>query len=282
VTMATMTACWICEQPTVPDAALAPLPFVRCTACGFVFRPELADTLAAVYEGGDYEDVRGDLYATPEEIADRDRDAQVRLALVRAHAAASGDLLDVGAAGGNFTAAAARAGYRARGVEPVPSFATFAREVAGADVADGTLEDLDLPEGSLDVVTMWHVLEHIPRPVGELARIRGALRPGGTLVIEVPNAGGLAARSDGTAWGSLEPDVHVNQFAPSTLRGALERAGLTVELVDTVPVTPYLTAAARRSPAHVSSRAKVALLARAPRAHHPDAHELLRAIARRP
>jgi SAM-dependent methyltransferase len=272
--------CWICDAPTAPDRALAPLPFVRCTACGFVFRPELADSVHEVYEGGGYQDVRGGHYATPEEIAARDGDARVRLAFLREHAPAGGELLDVGAAGGNFTAAAARGGFRARGVEPVPAFARFARDVSGADVADGTLEDLDLPAASLDVVTMWHVLEHIPRPVGELRRIREALRPGGALVVEVPNAGGVAARADGASWGSLEPDVHVNQFAPSTLRGALERAGLEVALVDTVPITPYLPPAARRSPAHVSSRLKVALLGRAPRAHHPSAHELLRAVAR--
>jgi SAM-dependent methyltransferase len=273
-------ACWICEGATAPDAALAPLPFVRCTACGFVFRPELAEHAHEVYEGGDYEDVRGAHYAGAAETADRDRDAQVRLAFVAEHAGApGGDLLDVGAAGGNFTAAAARAGYRARGVEPVPAFAAFARDTTGADVSDGTLEDLDLPPGSLDVVTMWHVLEHIPRPVGELRRIRAALRSGGLLTIEVPNAGGVAARSDGKAWGSLEPDVHVNQFAPATLRLALEQAGFRVGLIDTVPVTPYLPATGRRSPAHVSSRLKVALLGRAPRAHHPSAHELLRAIA---
>jgi SAM-dependent methyltransferase len=274
-------SCWICDAATAPDAALAPLPFVRCTACGFVFRPELADSVHEVYESGEYEGVRGEHYATPAEIAARDSDARVRLAFVGEHAPARGALLDVGAAGGNFTVAAARAGFAARGVEPVPAFARFARDVAGADVAEGTLEDLDLPDESLDVVTMWHVLEHIPRPVGELARIRAALRPGGVLAIEVPNAGGVAARSDGTAWGSLEPDVHVNQFAPATLRAALDRAGLRVELIDTVPITPYLPPAMRRSPAHLSSRAKVALLGRAPRAHHPSAHELLRAIARR-
>jgi 2-polyprenyl-3-methyl-5-hydroxy-6-metoxy-1,4-benzoquinol methylase len=277
----TTPSCWVCSGATAPDDALAPLPFVRCRSCDFVFRPDLAETVHDVYEQGDYEDTHSALYATAEDRRGRDSDAQVRLALVREHAT-SGDLLDVGAAGGNFVAAAAAGGFRARGVEPVPAFARFAREVSGAEVAQGTLEELELPPASLDVVTMWHVLEHIPRPVEELQRVCAALRPGGVLAVEVPNAGGAAARSDGRRWASLEPDVHVNQFAPATLRLALERAGFTVVLTDTIPITPYLPRARRVDPRHVISRMKVAVVGRAPRVHHPSAHELLRAVARVP
>lgn len=273
------TPCWICEAPTETATALAPHPFVRCTACGFVFRPDVASSVHDVYEGGAYDDVRGEMYATPDEQAARDGDARVRLALVRRHAT-GGDLLDVGAAGGNFVAVAAEGGFRARGVEPTPRFAAVA-QARGAEVLQGTLEELDLPPASLDVVTMWHVLEHIPHPVEELRRVRAALRPGGVLAIEVPNAGGVAARLQGAGWPSLEPDVHVNQFAPATLRLALERAGLTVDSVDTVPITPYLpTARERLAPGHLAARAKVALRAGALRERHPSAHELLRAIAR--
>jgi SAM-dependent methyltransferase len=272
-------SCWICAEPTDPDRTLAPLTFRRCDGCGFVFRPDLADSVRAVYEDAVYDETHGEVYTSAADLKARDSDARVRLELVREHVR-SGDLLDVGASGGNFVAAAARAGFRARGVEPTPTFARVAREVVGADVVDGTLEELELPQQSLDVVTMWHVLEHIPRPVDELRRVRAALRPGGVLAIEVPNAGGWAAGREGSSWGSLEPDVHVNQFAPDTLRGALERAGFEVVLIDTVPITPYLPRLRRFAPRHLAARAKVALLAGAPRAHDPLAHELLRAVAR--
>lgn len=272
------TLCWLCEASTSPSQALAPLPFRSCDSCGFVFRPDLAATARDVYEESGYEQTHGDLYTSPRYLSARDSDAAVRLAFLIGHVR-DGDLLDVGASAGNFTAAAARAGFTARGVEPTPGFARAAREVVGADVATGTLEDLDLPERSLDVVTMWHVLEHIPHPTRELRRVRAALRPTGVLAIEVPNVGGVAAHADGRDWGSLEPDVHVNQFAPDTLRLALTQAGFAIELIETVPITPYLPGWRRLDPRHLAARAKVAVRGGALRARHPSAHELLRAIA---
>ncbi|HEX2160329.1 MAG TPA: class I SAM-dependent methyltransferase [Thermoleophilaceae bacterium] len=276
--MTAAPTCWLCDAPTSPCAALAPLPFRSCERCGFVFRPDLSETARAIYEDSAYEGTHGEIYTSPEYMRARDSDAAVRLRFLRGHAQ-GGDLLDVGASAGNFTAAAARAGFRARGVEPTPGFARVARELLGTDVATGTIEDLDLPERSLDVVTMWHVLEHIPHPTRELRRIRAALRPSGVLAIEVPNAGGVAARTDGTAWGSLEPDVHVNQFAPETLRLALERAGFAIAVIETVPITPYLPPRRRLAPRHLAARAKAALRAGGLRGRHPHAHELLRAVA---
>ncbi len=272
------TTCWLCGGPTDPSVELAPLPFRSCRACGFVFRPDLAETARSIYEQEAYVDTHGEIYTSPDYLRERDSDAAVRLRFLLDHAD-RGDLLDVGASAGNFTAAAGRAGFDARGVEPTPDFARTAREVVGADVTQGTLEDLDLPIDSLDVVTMWHVLEHIPHPTRELARIRSALRPTGVLAVEVPNAGGVAARTDGPDWGSLEPDVHVNQFAPDTLALALTNAGFSIEVLETVAITPYLPAARRLDPRHLAARVKTARVAGAVRARHPSAHELLRAIA---
>lgn len=271
-------SCWLCDAPTGPCEALAPLPFQACERCGFVFRPDLAESARTIYEQSAYESSHGELYTSPAYMRARDSDAAVRLSFLGSHTE-RGDLLDVGASAGNFTAAATRAGFHARGVEPTPGFARVAREVVGADVVTGTLEDLELPERSLDVVTMWHVLEHIPHPTRELRRIREALRPTGVLAIEVPNAGGVAAQADGTGWGSLEPEVHVNQFAPRTLTLALGEAGYAITLIETVPITPYLAWPRRLAPRHLAGRAKAAVRAGAFRARHPTAHELLRAVA---
>ena len=169
-----MTACWICGRGAAPDPTLGELGFARCGGCGFVFRPELAGAARRTYETGAYEEVRGAHY-TEAEVAARRRDARVRLAFLAPHAP-GGRLLDVGAAGGAFVAEARDAGYDARGIEPTPAFAAHARERLGVDVAEGTLEDARLRPGSLDAVTMWHVLEHVPRPVEQLRRVREALR----------------------------------------------------------------------------------------------------------
>ena len=204
----------------------------------------------------------------------------MRLRWLARHAP-GGRLLDVGAAGGAFVLEAERAGYAAWGVEPTPAFAKRARGRLGLDVRTGTLEDLALEPGSLDVVTMWHVLEHVPAPLDALAHVHAALRPGGTLALEVPNFGSAVARRTGAAWGSLQPDVHVNQFSARALRALVERAGFAVAEVSTIPITPYLPPLRRLAPRHLAARAKAARWLRTPRGVHADGHELLRLAARR-
>lgn len=267
--------CRLCGSPAEGCAELAPLPFARCRQCGFVFR-EHAE-VREVYEGGCYGDAGGERYVAEDEA--RRRDARVRLRWLRP-TATEGNLLDVGAAGGAFVAEATSAGFKAWGIEPTPAFARHARDTLGVDVRTGTLEGTELPPASLDVITMWHVLEHLPEPVAQLRRLGAALRPGGCVAIEVPNYGSAVARKMGRAWTSLEPDVHVSQLTPETLREALERSALEPMRVETVPITPYLTPRRRLDPRHLAGRAKAAVWLRSLRGRHPHGHELLRAVAR--
>jgi SAM-dependent methyltransferase len=279
-----VTPCWVCGKPSVACDRLAPLPFLECPSCGFVFRADRsADAVHATYENGAYADaeVRGQHYMDADELVARRRDARVRLRFMAPYVS-SGRLLDVGAAGGAFVAEAGLAGFDASGIEATPGFAEVARETLGVDVVTGTIESARLPDASYDAITLWHVLEHIPEPVAELARLRDALVPGGVLALEVPNAGGVSALRDGVAWPSLEPDVHVNQFTPLSLVCALDNAGLHLVIDSTVPITPYLTLRAALGPRHLAGRLKSALAMRSLAAAHASGHELLRAVAVRP
>lgn len=274
--------CRLCGAATTPAAYLAPLPFLACERCGFVFRADARnDTeIRDTYESGAYMEVRATEYTDPETLRHRRRDANVRLDYL-APVATTGRLLDVGAAGGAFVEQATKRGFAAEGLEPTPEFVAFAAEHLGVTLHASTVEDAGLAPASLDVTTMWHVLEHVPDPVRVLEQLRDALRPGGVVAIEVPNAGGHLARREGVSWGSLEPDVHVNQFSARSLRTALDAAGLEVVRLGSLTITGYLEPAARWRPPHVAHRVKSALALRSPRARHPDGHELLRAVGRR-
>jgi SAM-dependent methyltransferase len=275
-----MKECWCCGSSSTASSRLSPLPFLACSRCGFAFREDLEDAeVHAVYEGGKYERMRGEEYLR--NLDARRRHARVRLAAL-APFVRTGRLLDVGAAGGAFVSEAARSGFTAQGVEPTPAFAALARDHLGADVRTGTVEAAAFQDGSFDVVTLWHVLEHIPHPGGELARLRAALRPGGLIGIEVPNAGGVLALRQGTAWASLEPTVHVGQYTPAALRTLLERAGYVDVRVGTTTVWPYLTGLERLKPRELVHRARTSAWLRSPRVEHPTGHELLRAFARAP
>lgn len=252
---------------------------MECGSCGFIFRDGFDEkAIKRVYAEGQYEDVRGRHYLA--ELAARRRDARVRLRYLASWATA-GRLLDVGAAGGAFVAEATACGFDASGVEPVPAFARAAREQLGVDVIEGGIETVSLASRHYDVITLWHVLEHLPHPETQLPRIAAALRPGGHLAVEVPNAGSVLAKRMGASWTSLEPEVHVNQFSAGSLRRALEQAGLQVCDIHTTTITPYLTPRARLSPRHLLGRAKVVRWLGDPRTTHPTGHELLRAVAAR-
>jgi SAM-dependent methyltransferase len=192
---------------------------------------------------------------------------------------ARGRLLEIGCASGFFLEAADSAGFRVTGVEPSAEQAAIARARAG-DVRAGFLEDLAFEPGAFDVACAWHVLEHIPDPVDGLRRLHCALRPGGILALEVPNAGSRQAIRLGAAWPHWDPAHHLNHFTRDALVAAVRRAGFTVTYVDTLPGTAYYPL---RQVVRVRTLGGYAIEAigsrTVPRRAHPTRHELLRLVA---
>jgi 2-polyprenyl-3-methyl-5-hydroxy-6-metoxy-1,4-benzoquinol methylase len=225
-------ACPLCAAP-----APFPLAFRRvrcCPACGVHFlspRPTTAAVVQHYDRGATYDLWRADREA-------RERMWRRRLKFVRA-LAASGTLLDVGTGDGHFLDVAKSAGYTVTGTEVSIAGAEAAR-ARGHQIFTGQLGVLDLPERSFDIVTMWHVLEHAPNPGGVLTRVFQLLRPGGVLMIAVPNERmnlrrGAAPQGAGSPFGSGTFDegeeIHLTFFTPATLAGGLRRAGFEVHRV---------------------------------------------------
>ncbi len=139
-------------------------------------------------------------------------------------------ILDVGTSYGFFLVAARERGWSAVGVEIAPEPAEYARRTYGLDVRTGTLDTVGLDPESFDVVTIRHVLEHVPDPLGLLRQAGTLVRPGGLVLVAVPNLASLAFRLNGRYWWWIDPPTHLYYFTPRTLRAMLERAGLDVEL----------------------------------------------------
>jgi 2-polyprenyl-3-methyl-5-hydroxy-6-metoxy-1,4-benzoquinol methylase len=99
--------------------------------------------------------------------------------------------------------------------------------IGGGRVFLGELSDARYAPGSFDCVTLWHVLEHVPRPADVLIEVARILKSGGLAYIEVPNAGGWTARRFGADWLAWDVDHHVSHFTPATLNALAERAGLS-------------------------------------------------------
>jgi SAM-dependent methyltransferase len=135
-----------------------------------------------------------------------------------------GRILDVGCGSGAFLDTMRQLGWRTHGRDPSPSACALARD-KGHDVRRGGAEDLDEPDASFDVVNLNQVLEHTFSPARALRAIRRVLRPGGRLVLALPNFGGLQMRLLGRYSSALDPPRHLYQFQRATLRRYLIEAG---------------------------------------------------------
>ena len=138
----------------------------------------------------------------------------------------AGRVLDIGCGRGHLLARFRRRGWEVFGTELTETAAAFARDVHHLPVQVGTMDEVRFPAGHFDAVVLWHVLEHVPVPVRTLAAAARVLRPGGILMVAVPNAASPEARSCRGKWFHLDVPRHQAHFTWSTLRQALAQAGL--------------------------------------------------------
>ncbi len=222
-------ACALCGGTS--DALLCwndALQIVRCRACGIVYvNPQPTESaLKQHYSAPNL--IEQDGWSSyfqhqPEQIRAL---WQRRFADVRLWKDGPGTrLLDVGCGYGDFLCEAQRAGWRACGFEFSPAVAKVAREKYGLSVEVGEIFEIGAAENSFDVVTMWHVLEHMRNPLAVLRRVHGFLAPGGVLVIEVPNLNFLVRKSYRYP---LSVTLHLYHFSPATLSALVGKAGFQV------------------------------------------------------
>jgi 2-polyprenyl-3-methyl-5-hydroxy-6-metoxy-1,4-benzoquinol methylase len=124
------------------------------------------------------------------------------------------------------------------GVETDRQAAEVARR-GGVAVSESALEVTDF-NARFDRIVFWHVLEHLHRIGESLDRVRTLLKPGGQLIIAVPNIGSSDARRYGPNWIALDAPRHLYHFTPETLRKLLKKHGFSVRDVGRwIPDTLY-------------------------------------------
>jgi 2-polyprenyl-3-methyl-5-hydroxy-6-metoxy-1,4-benzoquinol methylase len=197
---------------------------IRCLDCGFGFsetRPT-EDQLSDIYR-------QMDVAVYESEAIGRIRTARRHLKILQRYAPSPGRILDVGCASGKFLLECVAAGWEVVGLEPSSLLSEQARELLprSAEVLPLTLQETDFAESSFDAVTLWDVLEHVPDPLQFFERAFSLLRPGGVLLVNVPNLDSRQARWMGRRWPMYLPE-HLNYFNRNSLAlcGSLSGARL--------------------------------------------------------
>lgn len=142
-----------------------------------------------------------------------------------------GRALDVGCGDGSFLATLAQQGWDIFGTELSTSIATTAQLCLGDRVHVGPLEKIGFAPASFDLVTFWHVLEHLEHPTLALTEARRLVKADGQVVVAVPNIDSLQARLFASDWLHLDVPRHRWHFSPRTLSAAADRCHLRVESI---------------------------------------------------
>jgi len=138
------------------------------------------------------------------------------------------DLLDIGCGGGTFLSLAREKGFSCYGMEISERAAAAATRQYGLEVRQGEIGSLDWDGLRFDFVTMFHVLEHLKNPADSLKYAASLLKPGGSLIVQVPNAGSLQARVFGRRWYGLDVPRHLINYTAQALQTLLDRCGLEI------------------------------------------------------
>ena len=226
-----VTSCPICnatihsviykEIPQYPSASI-----VKCETCGhrYTFLPNEIDS-SALYSDEVYEVVenRATIF---DSILNWEYNRVLKCIFRLIYS--KGNLLDFGSGKGKFGWLAEKQGWTVKSIETSIERASYARKVYNLEVHTGFYEGGTLFNLSFNVITLFHVLEHLPQPEELLRKLTaGNLKENGLLLVEVPNLNSWQASIAGNKWMHLDVPRHLNHFTPSLLLKLMMRVGYT-------------------------------------------------------
>ncbi|RTY70389.1 class I SAM-dependent methyltransferase [Flavobacterium sp. LB2P53] len=153
-----------------------------------------------------------------------------KLNLINSLQSNKGSILDIGAGTGDFLYVAKENGWHAIGVEPSEKAKAIAKKKGVSFVG----ETSELDNHSLDVISMWHVLEHVPNLENQIKELKRLLKPNGTLIIAVPNFKSFDAKHYGTFWAAYDVPIHFWHFSKTAIKMLFEKEEM--KLVQVLPM----------------------------------------------
>jgi 2-polyprenyl-3-methyl-5-hydroxy-6-metoxy-1,4-benzoquinol methylase len=159
-----------------------------CNDCSLVQQAEIpSDEELKIYYSHNYrQDYKSTYSPKPKYVRRAGMTALDRIKFLESHLPLSNKvLLDIGAGGGEFVYMAQKRGLQSKGIEPNLGYSTFSKEQYGVEVKTAMLSDVQ--DSSADIVTLFHVFEHMAKPLEVMKKLYSSIKDGGYLFIEVPN-----------------------------------------------------------------------------------------------
>jgi len=223
--------CPLCSSPNIADA-IPKDPFLKkCGQCSIVFTHPFPQATAEVYDQNYYKIWNEEQYEKRLKLWAR------RLRMVKKFCSA-GRLLDIGTGDGLFLRIAGEAGFDASGTEISAAAVEAAKKWHHLKVELAPIEETHFPDGFFDVITIWHVLEHVQDPWGMVVKSYHLLKPGGFLFCATPNLNKYLSRAFYRTthlrpfpFYSSRGESHLFHFTEGTLLSLIRKAGFRVKRV---------------------------------------------------
>jgi len=150
-----------------------------------------------------------------------------KLNLINKQQSQKGKILDIGAGTGDFLLTAKNDGWETVGVEP----SDRAKEIAKKKGISFVEQISELENHSFDVITMWHVLEHVPDLQLQIQELKRLLKPTGTLIVAVPNFKSYDAKYYNEFWAAYDVPIHFWHFSKKAIKSLFENVDMKLEKV---------------------------------------------------
>ena len=206
----------------------------ECLSCGLQYtmpRPS-QDKIGQYYQSDEYyshkENKKGFIPRLYEKVKSRNLKKKYKLATGQMK---PGTLLDIGCGVGDFLHTAEAKGWQCTGIEPSEDAKAIARQRTHAELFSSEAQE-QFPDDSFDLITMWHVLEHVDNLDWQVEQLQRLIKPSGRIVIAVPNYKSYDGQFYKELWAAYDVPRHLSHFNKTTITKIFKTKGLKLVKTD--------------------------------------------------
>lgn len=228
-----------CEDYTVSHKSFQ---IDECNRCGFKFtnpRPS-EDEIGQYYQSEDYishsntsKGIVNSIYKIVREVTIRQK-----VNLLKTMLPGGNSILDYGCGTGEFLNAMSKSGWTAKGIEPGKEARTSAIKNYSLQVFEPS-QLISFPEKSFDLITLWHVLEHVHRLNDTIVLFKKLLTDNGRIIIAVPNSNSADAKTYKEKWAAYDVPRHLYHFNDETMSMLFKNHKMKVQKMLPMPFDAF-------------------------------------------